>query len=448
MSSETGPVRQDQKPLPSRAADTPRVTAATMLRQPRVWLSPVVVGAVLFGLISLVYLGVIVNPTSHLRGLPVLIVNEDNAVRTQAGTVDLGREITGQLMRTPAVSDRLALSVTTLSGAEERMDSDGAYATLIIPPHFSADVTALAGGVYPGGQAPALPALTLLTNVRAGSLGVSLATGVLQPAVAALSHQVGTRLVAASPAATAYAPARALLANPVGLVSAPYRQLPDSAGLGQTAFFIALFAVLCGFMGAIVVNSAFDAVAGYAITEVLWMWRLRPPEQITRFHTLIAKWAIAAVATPAMVAVVLAIAAGPLGMDAPHLLDLWLFCSYAAATIAIGTLALTAALGTLGQLVALLVFIYVALATSGGTIPLQAIPGVYQWFANFEPLRQILGGTRAILYFNAIGDAGLNRGLIVVSIGLAVGLVIGAGAALWYDHTGRTRIQPRPQSAG
>ena len=56
----------------SSEIDTPRVTAGAMLRQPAVWLSPVVLGAVLFGLISLVYLGVIVNPTSHLRGLPVL----------------------------------------------------------------------------------------------------------------------------------------------------------------------------------------------------------------------------------------------------------------------------------------------------------------------------------------------------------------------------------------
>jgi uncharacterized phage infection (PIP) family protein YhgE len=93
--------------------------------------------------------------------------------------------------------------------------------------------------------------------------------------------------------------------------------------------------------------------------------------------------------------------------------------------------------------VGLLVFVYVSLASSGGTIPLQAVPGVYQFFANFEPLRQILGGTRAILYFNGIGDAGLNRGMILITIGLAVGLVIGAAAALWYDHTGRARIAPQ-----
>ena len=414
-----------------------------MLHRPGVWLSPVVLGALLFGLISLAYLGVIVNPTSHLHGLPVLIVNEDSAVRTQAGPVDLGREIADELPRTPAVSDRLALTVTTLAGAQEKMDSDAAYAALIIPPHFSADVTALAGAAYPRGQTPALPMLTLVTNERAGSLGVSLATGVLQPAVAALSLQVGTRLEhAVLPAAAAYAPARALLANPVGLVSAPYRPFPANAGLGQTPFFIALFVVMCGFLGAILVNSAFDSATGYAVTEVAHVWRLRPPQQITRWQTLLAKWVIAAITEPLLVAVVLAVAAGLLGMDAPHLWELWLFSSYAAVTIAIGTLALIAALGMLGQLVGLLVFIYVSLASSGGTVPLQAVSGVYQFFANFEPLRQILGGTRAILYFNGIGDAGLNRGLIVITIGLAVGLVIGTAATLWYDHTGRTRLQP------
>jgi hypothetical protein len=109
-SGDTGPVREAREPPAGRGPVTPRVSAAAMLYQPAVWLSPVVIGTVLFGLISLTYLGVIVNPTSHLRGLPVLIVNEDSAVRTQAGPVDLGSEITGKLMSTPAVSDRPAFT--------------------------------------------------------------------------------------------------------------------------------------------------------------------------------------------------------------------------------------------------------------------------------------------------------------------------------------------------
>ena len=81
-----------------------------------------------------------------------------------------------------------------------------------------------------------------------------------------------------------------------------------------------------------------------------------------------------------------------LNMDAPHFASLWLLSWFAAAVIAIGTLVLFAALGTVGQLVALLVFVYLALASSGGTVPLDALSGFFRFFANFEPLRQILDG--------------------------------------------------------
>jgi hypothetical protein len=67
-----------------------------------------------------------------------------------------------------------------------------------------------------------------------------------------------------------------------------------------------------------------------------------------------------------------------------------------------------------------IVFVYLAPASSGGTVPLQALPGFYRFVANFEPLRQIVGAVRAILYFNGAGDAGLDRGLLLTSIGAPV----------------------------
>jgi hypothetical protein len=57
----------------------------------------------------------------------------------------------------------------------------------------------------------------------------------------------------------------------------------------------------------------------------------------------------------------------------------------------------------------MLLFVYLAVASSGCTIPLQALPGVLKFMANFDPLRQILDGTQSILYFNASGPAGLAR---------------------------------------
>jgi ABC-type multidrug transport system permease subunit len=69
-------------------------------------------------------------------------------------------------------------------------------------------------------------------------------------------------------------------------------------------------------------------------------------------------------------------------------------------SVAEGTIVLFAVLGaSIGQLLAMLIFVYVGLASSGGTVPLQALPSVLQPLAQIEPLRQILDGTRAILYF-------------------------------------------------
>lgn len=43
---------------------------------------------------------------------------------------------------------------------------------------------------------------------------------------------------------------------------------------------------------------------------------------------------------------------------------------------------------SIGQLLAMLVFVYIGLASSGGTVPLQALPGVLRWLAEIEPLRR------------------------------------------------------------
>ena len=98
--------------------------------------------------------------------------------------------------------------------------------------------------------------------------------------------------------------------------------------------------------------------------------------------------------------------------------------------------------GTLGQLVAMLLFVYLALASSGGTIPLQALPSFFRFVANFEPLRQVLDGVRAILYFNAAGNAGLTRGLVLTASGLVLWVVVGVAVTTWYDRRGLDRLAP------
>jgi hypothetical protein len=44
--------------------------------------------------------------------------------------------------------------------------------------------------------------------------------------------------------------------------------LPDNAGLGLNAFYIALLTLMCGFIGATIVNSVVDSALGYATTDL------------------------------------------------------------------------------------------------------------------------------------------------------------------------------------
>ena len=427
---------------PGTGSARPEVRAAGLLKARPVWAFPVAVAGVVVMLMTLIYFGSIVDPTAHLHGLPVLVVDQDAGVSTRAGRTDLGRQVVTELTRSRAVTDRLSLDVTNLSTAEAKMDRGADYAALVVPRDFSGSVMALAGSPGTANASGSLPTIELLTNERMGTLGVSLASGVLQPAVDEISKGIGRQVLApAAKAGTAHAPA-ALLADPVSLSTQDYRPLPSHSGLGLSAFYVSLLITMCGFLGATIVNSSLDGVLGYATSEVGPWWRQRVPARISRWQTLLAKWAVAIAATFVSTGLLLGVAAGILRMDAPHVLYLWMFAWYAAAVIALGTLVLYAALGSLGQLLGLLGFVYLALASSGGTIPLQALGGFYRFVANFEPLRQILGAVRAIIYFNAAGDAGLDRGLLLTSIGLVFWVVVGLVVTAWYDRKGLYRIEP------
>jgi ABC-type multidrug transport system permease subunit len=192
----------------------------------------------------------------------------------------------------------------------------------------------------------------------------------------------------------------------------------------------------------VIVNMSVDGVLGYATTEIGPVWRQRQPVAISRWQTLLAKWVMAIGLTVILTSLMLGVAVGILKMNAPHFGSLWLLSWFAATVIAIGTLVLFAALGTVGKLVALLVFVYLALASSGGTVPLDALSGFFRFLANFEPLRQILDGVRAILYFDARGDAGLDRAWVASGLGLVFWVALGVGATTWYDRKGLDRMPP------
>jgi YhgE/Pip-like protein len=418
------------------------IRARQLLTTRGVWVFPLVAGSILLVLLTAFYVGSVVDPVGHLHGLPAAIVNQDRGATVGGRRIDFGQQVQAGLSRSPAVADRLSLSVTTRQAAEQAMDRDGSYAAVLIPADFTASLLRLAGEKA-SGPGYRRPEIFILVNQRAGTEGASLATDVLEPALQAASRQIGRKLIASMPARSATPVTRAVLADPVTVTTTQYRPLPSHSALGLSAFYVALLTLMCGFLGGVIVNSSVDAALGYATTEIGPRWRQRRPQLISRWQTLIVKWVVAVVAAGLLTGLMLLVAAGLLRMDAPHIGLLWLLTWLAATSVAEGTIVLFAVLGTsIGQLLAMLLFVYAGLASAGGTVPLQALPAVLRWLAEAEPLRQILAGTRATLYFNAQADAGLTRAVVAAACGLVFWLAAGTVLVHWYDRRGLSRIDP------
>ena len=167
------------------------VRARMVLRVPPVWIFPLCIPAVLISVMTLIYIGSVLNPAAHLHGLPVMVVNQDRGGEIGGHHVNEGETVVTALTHTTAVSSRLGLRVTSLKEAEAVMNRGGAYATIVIPPTFTGSLLeAATGAPATTSSVPAQPAVQLLENPRAGSLGVSLAAGVLTPAFHAISTRV------------------------------------------------------------------------------------------------------------------------------------------------------------------------------------------------------------------------------------------------------------------
>jgi YhgE/Pip-like protein len=419
------------------------VRASQVLRQKKIWIAPILLAAVFTAVMATVYFGSVVNPTGHLHGLPVMIVNQDAGAVVDGQHQDVGGSLTSALEHTSVVTGHLKLTSGTLQQAQAEMNKGGAYATLVIPPTLTRSVLLAAGVSTPGAAPPATAAVQLQENTRLGSLGVNLASGVLSPAIAQISPQIGSHLAPlATPASKDNPVLAGRIANPITLTTSTYRPLPDHSALGLSAFYIALLGLIAGFVAATLINASVDSALGYASSQLGPRFTQRRPTAINRRRTFLVKWAVATVAAPLLTGIVLLVTVGILGMYAPDFLLLWALLALAALMIATGTLALLAIFGSIGQLLAMILLIYLSIASAGGTVPTQALPGVLRTIGHVEPLRNTLMGTRAILYFGARGDAGLTTSLIVVVCEIVFWAALGLGAAFWYDRRGLDRISP------
>lgn len=160
-----------------------------------------------------------------------------------------------------------------------------------------------------------------------------------------------------------------------------------------------------------------------------------PYQALTRFQTLMIKFTIITVCAPVAAALLQLVGAGVIGLPVSSPWLLWLFSTLSIAAIGYGALAVFALFGSgIGALVNTTFFIALSMTSSGGTVPLAATPGFFQWLSYFGPYHGVLEGVRAIFYYDGIATAGLAFGWLHVIAGALIGLALGSISTLLYDR--------------
>ncbi|MFJ2111593.1 MULTISPECIES: DUF3533 domain-containing protein [unclassified Streptomyces] len=418
------------------------VRARDVLGNGAVWVFPTVLLTLVVLVLALAYSGGIADPRGSLHRLPIALVDRD--------TGDLGRRFVQGIATAPDPKERVSWRIMTPAQARDAFDSGRLYGAIEVPEGFTDALTSIVAPTPAGSPKAAQPHVVLLTNPGAGSLASSLAIGIEQQALRTASLRIGADLAAqARRAGTTPTTAQSmLLADPITYTTTPGHALAPRTGLGLTAFYVTLLVVMAGFLGANIISGAVDSGLGYAPTELGPKRLSRAPLLISRTQTLVAKMVMSAVLAVVTSSVIVLATAVIIRLDLPHLFQLWVFTVCASAVVGVSTQAIIAVFGGLGQIVAMIVFIALAIPSAGATVPLEAVPGFYRVLAEFEPMRQISDGVRAIVYFDAHADAGLQRAWSMMAVGLAAALVLGFGITRWYDHRGFHRIHPDEVAGG
>ncbi|MGW4246843.1 YhgE/Pip domain-containing protein [Nocardia sp. NPDC004722] len=407
----------------------------------RVWLAPAIVVSLLMALLATMYLAYVVDPSKHLHDFPIALVNQDDGDVLGGQPTNVGKQISDALVQ-QIPSDKIDLRVLGINQAQQQLTSGNVYGAIIIPSDFTKRLGIFATASVVAGDVTQ-PTIIVNTNPRTGSFTAQVVQSVAGTALAQANKTVGeqlTRTVQAQlqppgggPATELTGLSRLMLAKPINVAVVPFRPLPAGTGAGLTAFFYTLMVLLAGFTGAMVINGMVDASLGFAPTEFGPWYVHYPATPISRFRTLLLKWGVITGTAPVASAIFMAIGHG-LGMPIDRPLMLFLYGTFAIIAVGVTALSIVSALGTAGLLINLILFIVLGMPSSGGTIPIEAIPQSVAWLAQFEPMHQVYLGIRAILYFNADGSAGLSRAVWMTLLGLAIGLLLGGLVTRYYDR--------------
>ncbi|MFI9407704.1 YhgE/Pip domain-containing protein [Nocardia sp. NPDC052316] len=405
--------------------------ATALLRSPKIWVFTVF-GAVLGLVLSLGYLGGVLDTDAPASRIPIVWVDADAA----AGNGSAAAVLTEQVRSGPASAAAQWIFAGSEDEARRLLSLGEGYAAVIVPADFSAR---LAASTDPN-QPSAPVTVTLLTNPIAGPAATGTATGVAQQVLAQLSRATGTELVAKLPAGgvAESGPARVLLANPLTVVTVPLAPAPAHTAGGMAAFYYTLVLILTGFLIAQLLHSGVDGVLGFTPREFLHTRATHAPLPIGRVQTLLAKTALMSGCAVVAASVIEAVAVIGLGMPTVAPLGLWAFSVLAVATAGVLPLVLLAVFGSPGALLATVLLVVFGVPSSGGAYPPELLPAPFRWLGEVLPMRYITDGVRDLVFDTPATT--LTRSVLAVTVWLVAGLAAGIALTSFYDRSGRARI--------
>jgi len=259
-----------------------------------------------------------------------------------------------------------------------------------------ADVSGKAG---PLPKVPEPAEIEILTNPSAGQAVAIPVQNISTGIVEAVSRGTRERISSAAGQQGAQLPPEiaAVIGDPVRAdVTEAQPVGPDSAN-GQSPFFLAFLANLSGLIG----GAAVFFLVGDA-AERLEARGLRPPHASLWTVRLLLGLVFAALAAGAE----LWVAFGLLGVEhEASTAQVYLFLSLAIAAALSVTMLFAAAFGAVGIGISAILNVILGLVSSGGLAPLEALPPIYQAYADWLPLRYVIDGLRSLLFYDGSLDA-------------------------------------------
>ncbi|MCD7100698.1 DUF3533 domain-containing protein [Pseudoclavibacter sp. 13-3] len=412
-------------------------------RGPLMWAAPTVVVSIVMAVLAFMYLASNINAADNLHDFPIAVVDQDSGTTLADGEhFDAGAQI-AQGIVDGIDSDQFSVAEITLDEAQQRMSAGDLYAAIVLPDDLSQQLTAWGAGTL-SATPVTQPSATVLVNPRNGSGGASIGTRVGEQALAQANSALGKQLTtvveqqSAALQTSLTGTAQAALAQPLHVDVQMYNPLPSGTGDGLAAFFFALLLVLAGFTGSMAASTVIDSMLGATPSEMGPAYGFQPFAGLSRLRTLALKWGVMTLIS-LVVATLFVIISQAVGMPVDHPWTLWCLSLLMILAVSLVAQTVQALLGSAGLLLNLFIFIILGLPSSGGTVPLEALPGFFRWLAGFEPLHQIYVGVRSVLFYDAAWDAGLGHAVVTGSSAIVVALIIGVVGMRFYDRHGDSR---------